>query len=340
MRWRFFQRLSFSWLTYDIFKSKLLRTEDPLHLPSSISLLWNLQTLIIFSGDMETSPHEIWEMPQLRHIAFIWTYIPDPRPSDRLEQQGGNVSGNLHTLKGVVNLRLSEEVCKRIPNIKELDILYTESNRTGNEGSSYYCLHNLGGFQKLEALRLSFLCIPDRHDHQLNITFPTSLKELNLGAPHFHWEDLATKLGFLPHLEILELHSVEGSEWNPNEGEFLQLKSLRISNCCDLVHWNANDSHFPVLQNLEISDASKLSEIPSGIGEMPTIGCIEICNCSVSAAISAATIVVEQESRGNQELQVVVNFDRMEDTEGFQNMVQELGLNSNNLRLYHQYLRI
>lgn len=145
---------------------------------------------------------------------------------------------------------------------------------------------------------------------------------------HFHWENLATTLGFFPHLEILDLISVQGSEWNPNEGGFLQLKSLRIFCCRDLVHWNANDSHFPVLQNLEIEDASKLSEIPSGIGEIPTIGRIEISNCSMSAAISAATIVVEQESCGNQELQVAVNFDKIEDAEKFQKMVQELGLNS------------
>ncbi|KAH6781483.1 hypothetical protein C2S51_006776, partial [Perilla frutescens var. frutescens] len=156
-------------------------------LPSSIFLLWNLQTLKI-RVSLVTVPCEIWEMPQLRHLEFIMTHLPDPLP----REEGGIVSGNLHTLKGVKNLKLSEEVCKRMANIKEVDVLYIHTRINDcDEGSSYCRFHSLGfgGFQKLETLSLKLICLPYRHYHLLGLTFPSSLKDLDLFNPHLCWED-------------------------------------------------------------------------------------------------------------------------------------------------------
>ncbi|KAH6763649.1 hypothetical protein C2S51_014898 [Perilla frutescens var. frutescens] len=80
-----------------------------LYIPSSISLLWNLQTLKI-TGDYLSiiAPYEIWEMLQLRHIEVDPLCLVDPLPMD--DTSNDMVLRNLYTLKKVENLRLSEEV--------------------------------------------------------------------------------------------------------------------------------------------------------------------------------------------------------------------------------------
>ncbi|XP_042051328.1 putative late blight resistance protein homolog R1B-16 [Salvia splendens] len=95
-------------------------------LPSSISLLWNLQTLI-FGGIgycLVNAPVEIWNMSQLRHVVCNNIHLPDPSPSE-----GGDgfcILRNLQTLVGVVNFRWSEEACKRIPSVKKLHVRFDD----------------------------------------------------------------------------------------------------------------------------------------------------------------------------------------------------------------------
>ncbi|KAI3472775.1 hypothetical protein Pfo_031178 [Paulownia fortunei] len=292
-----------------IFKQVNLRylAYEPLwieELPSSLSLLWNVQTLIIKGHYWRISaPSEIWEMPQLRHLEFDTLRLPDP-PSNRVAQQDDFVLRNLQTLLEIMNFRLSEEVCKRIPNIKKLHINYEDFSGEC-EGSTYYCLHNLGRLHKLESLKCLFRKPPNRGDLLQKLNFPSSLLKLSLHSCEFHWEDL-TIIGLLPHLEVLKLewNSVIGPKWDPVEGEFLRLKFLKISGCRDLIYWTADSSHFPVLENLVLYGLSKLDEIPSGIGEIPTLRIIRLDYCSVSAAISAVKILEEQESLENEGLQV------------------------------------
>ncbi|KAI3464089.1 hypothetical protein Pfo_020752 [Paulownia fortunei] len=297
-------------------------------LPSSISLLWNVQTLII-RGDNKpiVAPVEIWQMPQLRHLEFDKLFLPDP-PSD---QQDDFVLRNLQTLLKVVNFKWSEEACKRIPNIKKLNIKYQDFSR---KCEVYYCLNNLGRLRKLESLNCLFKYPPNRGDVLQNLTFPSSLKKLSLTNCQLHWEDL-TMIGSLPYLEVLKLetNSVTGSKWNPVEGEFLRLKFLKICCCSDLIYWNADNSHFPVLENLVLDRLFKLDEIPSGIGEIPTLGVILLVYCSESAAISAMKILEEQESLGNEGLQVRVKFWEKADLESFKEKVELESLASNNFQL-------
>ncbi|XP_057800152.1 putative late blight resistance protein homolog R1B-17 [Salvia miltiorrhiza] len=88
-------------------------------IPSSISLLWNLHTLIVLSLRELTAPVEIWNMHQLKHIEFAGggMYLPDP-PSGHSDDIV--IMENLETLKEVVDFNLNEGVVKRIPNIKKL----------------------------------------------------------------------------------------------------------------------------------------------------------------------------------------------------------------------------
>ncbi|KAI3463881.1 hypothetical protein Pfo_020544 [Paulownia fortunei] len=301
-----------------IFKQVNLRylAYEPLwieELPSSLSLLWNVQTLIIKGHYWRISaPSEIWEMPQLRHLEFDTLRLPDP-PSNRVAQQDDFVLRNLQTLLEIMNFKLSEEVCKRIPNIKKLHINYEDFS-----GKSLKCL-----FRKP----------PNRSDLLQKLTFPSSLLKLSLHSCEFHWEDL-TMIGLLPHLEVLKLewNSVIGPKWDPVEGEFLRLKFLKISGCRDLIYWTADSSHFPVLENLVLYGLSKLDEIPSGIGEIPTLRVIRLDYCSVSAAISAVKILEEQESLENEGLQVRVKFPNKAELESFMERMEQESFTSNNFQ--------
>lgn len=68
-------------------------------------------------------------MRQLRHLEFSEVCLPDPLPN-----YVGIVLQNLHTLLGVLNLKVSVEVCRRIPNIKQLEMKYQQA--VGDEVST------------------------------------------------------------------------------------------------------------------------------------------------------------------------------------------------------------
>ncbi|KAL9170425.1 hypothetical protein ABFS82_04G144800 [Erythranthe guttata] len=282
-------------------------------LPQSISLLWNMQTLII-KGSIH-APSQIWEMRQLRHLVIKSLYLSDPPPS---YQNDDIVLRNLHTLKSVVDFEWSEEACKRAHNVKKVNIRFSRFKQR----SCQYGLHNLCRLHKLESLKCSSY---HQDDFLHNLTFPSSLKKLSLHGSKVCWEDL-TKIGSLPHLEVLKLDymcSADGvHEWNPIEGEFLRLKFLLIEHC-DLVYWNADCSHFPVLETLVLRRLHKLEEIPLDIGEIPTLGVIDLYCCNESTAISAMKIAEEQENAGNEGLQVLVVFHEMAQVERFQEKIEQ-----------------
>lgn len=85
-------------------------------LPSSVSLLWNVQTLII-QGETEqiVAPPEIWNMRQLRHLEFNLVCIPDPPTSATTDQQEDCVLQNLQTLTNVVNLTFMRTSAEEFP---------------------------------------------------------------------------------------------------------------------------------------------------------------------------------------------------------------------------------
>lgn len=135
----------------------------------------------------------------------------------------------------------------------------------------------------------------------------------------------------LTHLGSLRLAEVKGPKWELVEEEFPSLKRLTICRCNDLLNWNVNSSHFPVLETFHFIGLPRLSEIPFEIGDIPTLQSIRLHGCSASAAVSAMRIGAEQESMGNNDLQLDLRLSRREE-ERFQKMVEEEGLTSNSLR--------
>ncbi|KAL0441041.1 UNVERIFIED_CONTAM: ToMV susceptible protein tm-2 [Sesamum radiatum] len=237
-------------------------------------------------------PNEIWEMPQLRHLKVQCMSLPNPI----VTQGSTTILENLHTLSNILNFRCTEEVLERIPNVKKLKVIYSDEL----EEWSYYCLYNLAYLYKLESLCLSSRTVSLEHT-----TFPRSLKKLTLTRCRIPWEDM-TIIGSLPNLKVLKLlhKAFQGTEWNPHEGQFLQLKVLYIHNI-DLERWGAEDIHFPNLERLFLRTMFYLEEIPSGIGDIATLRSIYLSDFTDFAVTSAKQIQKEQESNGN-ELEVRV----------------------------------
>ncbi|XP_022871950.1 putative late blight resistance protein homolog R1A-10 [Olea europaea var. sylvestris] len=198
----------------------------------SLHKLPNLQTIISTNRSSTSVELCIWNMPQLRHVQMEHVFLPDP-PSAGAEENSFIVLEKLQTLYMVYDLKWTLEILKRIPNLKKLGISYEQWQ--WNRG--YYCLNNLVGLHKLESLKCKFSRLSQ--SSLKNIIFPTSLQKLAIIGGKFPWKDMAI-VGSLPNLQVLKLkdNAFHGPAWEPNEGEFLQLKFLLLEDIY-LVHWRA-----------------------------------------------------------------------------------------------------
>ncbi|KAH6816875.1 hypothetical protein C2S51_000478 [Perilla frutescens var. frutescens] len=265
-------------------------------LPSSMNLLWNLQTLVVAHTREVIAPIEIWEMPQLRHVQFYkrGVHLPDPSSNNTV------IMENLQTLTGVRNFKCGEEVIRRIPNVKKLGIKYYRDKGVGLHGD-YYCLSNLECLHKLESLSCKGRQIGG---YPQNLTFPHSLRKLSVHVLVFVWGEMLEKIGSLPLLQKLKLTGgvFKSGKWETVEGRFPNLKFLYLKHCFNLKYWTVESSHFPCLEHLRLIGVKNLKKIPTGIGEIPTLQSIVVVGCSKSAVKSAKKIVEEQEeSYGGQE---------------------------------------
>ncbi|KAI3453196.1 hypothetical protein Pfo_009859 [Paulownia fortunei] len=277
-------------------------------LPVSISNLVNLQILIVNWGWRESHrlPFDIQMMAQLRHIRLkgAVVYFDDLFLA---ETNGKNslVLSNLQTLLTVSSTNFSKEIVSIIPNLKKLGILVSELNDEHttnflNHLSSLHCLETLKLFFSLRNAKSSIIS-------QWN-AFPPNLRALTLCGSHLPWEDMVT-IGKIPNLEVLKLkdRAFIGQIWETVGGGFLGLKFLLLENN-ELEVWKATRIHFPTLQHLVLRLCDALEEIPCGIGEIPTLQMIELYSCGHSAVCSAKRIQEEQQSIGNDELEVRVNL--------------------------------
>ncbi|KAI3458778.1 hypothetical protein Pfo_015441 [Paulownia fortunei] len=282
---------------FELFHLRYLAFDYPMNIPAAISNLQNLQTLIIHPRKTWGSnlpcfvslPLEIWMLPQLRYlVCFYFGLFANPGATSGLE--------NLQILSVVRNLRCTKRMLKMIPNLKKLGIFYS-----GDKYSQGYHLHNLVSLHQLEKLKL----IADFHSgRKLNAAFPRMLKKLTLSGWRLPWKDM-TIVGSLPNLQVLKLrnYACKGDKWETTEGEFPQLKFLLIDGS-DIQHWITESSHFPSLKCLLLHRCRYLSEFPDCFGEIPTLELVEVKYGNKSLADSAKWIREEQQSWGNDALQV------------------------------------
>ncbi|KAL8538138.1 hypothetical protein ACS0TY_000193 [Phlomoides rotata] len=278
------------------FLNIVLRLPQLSRFPSSWFLSWNLQTLKVFIPSCWLpiiAPSEIWEMLLLRHVVINGLELPDP-----LCGENNVILEDLQTLSGIRNLKCSEAVTKRIPNIKKLKLQYKISCGEA-EYYNNFGLNNFGHLPKLQSLNLFFhhTTILSNEIFQCylmqNLSLPHSLKKLTLGGTGLKWEECMTKIGPLPLLQFLRLcnEACCGAEWETVEGQFCSLKFLQIDECYGLSYWRTEDTHFPRLEHLVLRDLAVLEEIPLSIGDIPTLKSIRVDNCSTSAEDSAKLVI-------------------------------------------------
>ncbi|KAL8551022.1 hypothetical protein ACS0TY_000194 [Phlomoides rotata] len=270
-------------------------------------ILWNVQTLKIDNQYYNPiiAPPEIWEMSLLRHVIISILELPDP-----VGGENDLILKDLQTLSYVRNFKLSQEVIKRIPNLKTLKLNYEIFD--GRTECVDCSVKNFGHLKKLQSLNLVvnalvfFDGVHQRYSVQ-NMSLPHSLKKLSLRGTMLNWEECSTKIGSLPLLEYLRLDASAccGQEWETVEGQFCSLKFLQIIECDELKYWRTDSTHFPRLENLLLQNIEELEEIPLSIGDIPTLELIELENCSTSVEDSAKRIRAEQVELGNEDLQVI-----------------------------------
>ncbi|KAG8388056.1 hypothetical protein BUALT_Bualt02G0085500 [Buddleja alternifolia] len=116
---------------------------------------------------------------------------------------------------------------------------------------------------------------------------------------------LPSSISMLKNLQTLIVH--QGEVWRPIEGEFLQLKYLKLE-MMDLVHWETDDTHFPSLQHLILKKCRQLKEIHSAIGEILMLQLIQLDDCSLDAVTSANNLRQEQVGIRNYSIEVRITF--------------------------------
>ncbi|KAL8551010.1 hypothetical protein ACS0TY_000190 [Phlomoides rotata] len=244
-------------------------------------------------------------MPLLRHVMLYEFELPDPPGEHKF------VLENLQRLSLVKNFKFSDEVVKRIPNLKKLKVKYERSGVEEEERVPNICINNLGRLQKLESFNLNIVLLDSCEKENIRrnlVSFPHSLKKLILRGTELDWEDLTTRIGSLPLLQFLRLSlgACRGPKWKTVEGQFCSLKVLQIADADDLKYWDTDSSHFPRLEHLLLQFLEELEEIPSSIGDIPTLKSIQLVGCSKFADDSAKRIKAEQEENGNEDLQVII----------------------------------
>ncbi|XP_042039765.1 putative late blight resistance protein homolog R1B-17 isoform X2 [Salvia splendens] len=308
---------------FELYHLKYLTLVCSYNVPSPISNLVNLQTLIILpTSDMpsaSTKPKiiyarkihgdwedvstkvshfylslEIWRMSQLRHLI---SHCPCILP--RLPDGSNLPLENIQTLAYIKDVVWTEKILQMIPNVKRLGLVYEIYKRC-----DLHLLKHLHHLQKLELFgpRSCFWV------GQYNLlTIPRTLKKLTLQGGKFPFEDMSI-IGSLPNLQVFKLRNQPfGKTWETTDGEFPQLRYLLIEKS-GLQHWITESSHFPRLKHLVLRFCESLREVPQGIGEIPTLELIEVDSSIKSLLKSAKQIAEDQQSYGNYDLHVRASY--------------------------------
>ncbi|PHT61190.1 hypothetical protein T459_34966 [Capsicum annuum] len=278
-------------------------------LPPSVCNLRHLQTLFCYSNHPSIClPAEIWVIKQLRHLYFRkCRYFPNVQSEQEdylLKLSDYNLAlTKLQTLPyypgkfSRSNLALTN--CQTLRNhLGELSCLVLSLTKL--QSLSYITFGSItrGIFEGMPNLRK--LGIRESEEERLTAKqISGKLKTLVL----------------LEHLEALKCffinpwlkdYAFQGSEWEPTDERFQQLKFLLLDGT-DLIHWKASSFQFPKLEGLVWKNCYCLYEIPEDVAEIPTLQFIELYHCSSTADDSANRIQEEQHSIGNDDLVVRIH---------------------------------
>ncbi|WMV31897.1 hypothetical protein MTR67_025282 [Solanum verrucosum] len=218
-------------------------------LPTSLSNLWNLETLLVSNiGSTLVLLPRIWDLVKLRVLFMSACSFFDLNSDEPILIAEDTKLENLRQLE---NLELSyskdaEDIFKRFPNLQGLAFRLKESWDYSTEG---YWFPKLDFLTELEDLRIVFES-SNTNDSGPSVAtnrpwdfhFPASLKSLWLGVFPLS-SDLLSIIARLPNLENLTLKNtiIQGEEWNMGEEDtFENLKFLELDEVA-LAKWEVGD---------------------------------------------------------------------------------------------------
>ncbi|XP_047960815.1 putative late blight resistance protein homolog R1B-16 [Salvia hispanica] len=195
-------------------------------LPSSISLIWNLQTLII-SDTLVTAPTEIWKMQQLRHVKCHRIYLPPP-------SDGLLVMDDLQSLTTAVNLRLSEQD-KELNKMVRFPILLNKLSLITSK-IGWEDLSMIGSLPQLQVLHLR-------------------VKFITWGRK---WSPIE---GQFPCLKFLKIHCRDLQYWDADKSHFPVLEKLILSQLWCLEEIPLGIGEIPTLKLIHLNHCSKSAAV-------------------------------------------------------------------------------
>ncbi|CAI9095935.1 OLC1v1031977C1 [Oldenlandia corymbosa var. corymbosa] len=265
-------------------------------IPSSLFKLQNLETLVV-TGLMNkfVLPDTIWSMAKLRHLRIT---------NHCIFTLQYNKNRSYSKLDSLVSLTMPSFICgeetnnivTRFPHIRKLKCKVLEPLVGSMLVPQFPAL---GSLHQLETLVITYYGRPLK---TCEFNLPSSLKKLTLSNFRLQWIHISD-IGRLPKLEILKLISgaFVGSRWNMEEGEFLNLKYLKLDSL-DIVQWDAPRDILPCLEQLVLRNCKQLGEVPVGFADISTLQKIEVHQCGVSVEESVRRIVEQQLEFGNEDI--------------------------------------
>ena len=228
-------------------------------LPSTISNLYNLQTLIILRDDYDVllPEHGIWKLRQLRHLHIHFGCSPSKSKHPKLNE--------LTNLQSLSVIRVGQWITgdfDKLTSLRSLKIQGTLSlyqialsNFIGKQ-NNLESLHLDGHLERLPALQEIAICLTK-----------LVLKFSRLS------EDSMAVLEKLPKLQLLKLlnGSYEGKKMCCSVRAFPVLVVLEMNSCKELEDWTVEEGAFSNLTRLKIRMCSELKMIPEGFRHVTTL---------------------------------------------------------------------
>ncbi|GER29871.1 NBS-LRR type resistance protein [Striga asiatica] len=272
-------------------------------LPSTLSSLWNLQTLIVHTSSRTLEVKaDLWKMIQLRHVKTnASTSLPGPLSKSRKKNDATIMVGGLQTLSAISPDSCTDDVFARAPGLKSLGIRGQLSKLMEVRGVGFDSLGKLGHLESLKLLNDVF----PRPPSEARLTglpgtykFPPKLRKLTLSDTLLEWKEMAT-VGMLENLVTLKLkdNAFEGETWRAADGGFRGLRFLQMGRL-NLVRWHATGNQFPRLKSLCVRHCGSLEGLPLGLGDVSSLQTIDLYCTTVSAAASGRRIEEVKRSGG------------------------------------------
>ncbi|CAI9113458.1 OLC1v1014064C1 [Oldenlandia corymbosa var. corymbosa] len=269
-------------------------------IPSSIAKLSYLETLIVDPNENWISlPDSLWNLQKLKY--FCVSSGVGIVPTENLDNSTSLYELNVFSGAFIPNDCSLERLMTKFPNICKLKCFI------GCDGVVPNFLTQLESVAFYDSVDLSWGLNPTV---PFKFSFPENLKKLKLGGFELSWENLST-IGKLQNLQVFTLSNteLEGEKWEMKDGEFSQLRVLKLFHVMKLVRWTACDDQLECLQKLELRWCENLEEMPCNCLEnIQTLETIVAYYCSETTRKLVEQIEEQQvEQWGNLNLKIKID---------------------------------